>query len=101
VSHKFIYHFRGLSVATFENWCPTGLLLQRPHTLRNSVPKALPLCTHKPKVDMAGILSHPSLLLFCLLDLGFCDCIPIRWKLYKVWDEGNVYTRVCMVIMVV
>jgi len=73
MSQKFIYHFRGLSVAMFENWCPSGLLNQRPHTLRNSVPKALSLCTHKPKVDMADTLSHPSLLLFCLLDLGFCD----------------------------
>jgi hypothetical protein len=84
MSHKFIYHFRGLSIAMFEHWCPIGLLFQRPHTLRNSVPKALPLCTHKRKVEMACILSHLSLLLICFLDLGFCDCIPIRWKLYSV-----------------
>jgi hypothetical protein len=65
VSYKFIYHFKGLSVATFENWCPSGLIFQRSCTFRNSDPKPLPLCTHESKVDMAFISSYPSLLLFC------------------------------------
>jgi hypothetical protein len=91
VSHKFIYHFRDLGVAMFENWCPSGLLLQRLHTFRNSHPKALPLCMHTQ--TQSGYGSH--------IELPKCNTLLFceTWASVIVFQYGGSYIKCGMKVM--